>query len=110
MKISACLCVQSVLLVDCPADVIADEVRGEIAACEQRLVNRRGWFGITQRDRDVAKPAFIAYASNRTAFRPCEPLVFSPREQIDKVGIIETVPWLEVIFARALGKLVPGAE
>src|SRR5690349_7252903 len=65
---------------------------------------------ISQRDGEIAQPAFIPDAPNRAAFGAREKLFFAPREQLHQPRFVQRVTRREVALRRKARELVPRAH
>ena len=66
------------MLIECPGNVLADQVRSVVLPLAQRLYYALGRRRIAQRYRDIAQPAFIADAANGGASGLRKECVFIP--------------------------------
>src|SRR5690606_38117508 len=98
------------MLLECPLDMFAHQLRGVITArleCFQYRDSRRF---IAQADCQVAQPALVTGTAQRRAFGAAEKLIFTPAEQLSQLGIIQAVAWLEVTLLGGLGEAVPWTD
>src|SRR5690242_16920696 len=80
-----------------------------LAPGRQRLHDFVAGRRVAERDGDVAQPALVADATNRTAFGACEEFLFAPAEQLDQPRGVQCVAGREVALFRELRELVPRA-
>src|SRR3954471_11026064 len=93
-----------------PAYVFADEGRGMVRACTQRLdhVARSG--RVAQADGEVAQPALVADAPDGRALQAPVELGLGPREQLHERSAVEAVARLEVLLGARPGEAVPRTD
>src|SRR3954467_15277427 len=90
-----------------PAYVFADEDRGMVRACTQRLDHIARSRRVAQADGEGAQPPLVADAQDGRALQAPVELGFSPREKLHERSAVETVARLEVLLCARPGKAVP---
>src|SRR5688500_16204046 len=98
------------MTLECPADVLPDELGRTVFACTQRLDYPRRGRRVAQPHREVAQPALVADTPDRRAAQALVELRFGPGEQLHHACSVQTIPDLEILFCRQLCKAVPRAS
>src|SRR3954465_8459657 len=93
-----------------PAYVFADEGRGMVRACTQRLDHIARSRRVAQADGEVAQPPLVADAPDGRALQALVELGLGPREQLPERGRVEAVAPLEVLLGARSGEAVPRTD
>src|SRR5262245_25522214 len=93
-----------------PRDVLAHQWRRIIRTLRERGQDRRIVRRIAKADREIARPSLVAYAADCAAFHPFFELCFGPAEKRHEIGVVQSVPHIEIRLARDLRKAIPRTD
>ena len=96
------------MLFQCPCNMLPHQFRGMLLPALQGCDDFVRGGSITQTDRNIPQPAFMADAMDSAALRAAFEVIMLPAEQPHQLAGIEPVTGLKIGFAARTGKTVPG--